>query len=34
MRARNLSIEKVGLEMMTVFNRVLRNSSRIREAEQ
>ena len=30
----NLSIEKIGLKMMTVFNQVLRNSSRIRKAEQ
>jgi glycosyltransferase involved in cell wall biosynthesis len=30
----NLSIEKIGLKMMTAFSHVLRNSSRIREAEQ
>ena len=30
----NLSIEKIGLKMMAVFNHVLRNSSRIRKAEQ
>jgi len=30
----NLSIEKIGLKTMAVFNHVLRNSSRIRKAEQ